>query len=119
MTMPMRFDPELYIRTLQEGGVPPQQAIAHAQALSDVLDTNPVATQADLVILKAEILAQVQQMFDEFELRIKEWVRDELGARLAPLERRVTRLERMFVLMLVLQVVQLAATFGGLALLLR
>jgi hypothetical protein len=70
MTMPMRFDLDEFIRKLTEAGVPLRQAEAHAAALADVFEANPVATKADLVLLKAEILAEVQQMLDALERRV-------------------------------------------------
>ncbi|UGQ46544.1 hypothetical protein [Massilia endophytica] len=89
MIMPMRFDLDEFIRKLTDAGVPQRQAEAHAAALADVLEANPVATKADLVLLKAEILAEVQQMFDALYRRIN----------------------RMFAVMMLLHLITLAKLF--------
>jgi hypothetical protein len=69
MTMPIQFDTAQYIKRLVEAGIPR----AHAEALADGLQfalSQPVATDADLVIARAE----VQAMFSRHEAEMKEWV---------------------------------------------
>ncbi|MBB3117443.1 hypothetical protein [Pseudoduganella violacea] len=69
MPMPLPFDKLEYSRILQASGVPPAQAEAHADALSYAL-SEPVCLSSDLAILKAEILAQVSEMFVKFKAEI-------------------------------------------------
>ncbi|MCE3264517.1 MAG: hypothetical protein K0R43_3596 [Pseudoduganella sp.] len=69
MTMPIQFDTAQYIRRLVEAGIPRD----HAEALADGLQfalSQPVATDADLVIARTE----VQAMFTRHEAEMKEWV---------------------------------------------
>jgi hypothetical protein len=78
MTMPIQFDTAQYIKRLFEAGIPR----AHAEALADGLQfalSQPVATDAGLVIARAE----VQAMFSRHEAEMKEWVMAQLSAQFA------------------------------------
>lgn len=73
MTMPIQFDTAAYIKILEDAGVPPEHASAHAIALAGAL-SQPVANDSDLTIIRAEMHAMISQ----HELRMKQWVRDQL-----------------------------------------
>ena len=70
MPMPIPFDTNRYTRKLSAAGVPQEQAEAHASALAEVLKDTPVAVDADMALLKAHILARVQEMLNALEERI-------------------------------------------------
>jgi hypothetical protein len=70
MSMPIPFDSTRYSNKLSAAGVPHEQAEAHASALAEVFAETPVAMDADLALLKADILARVQEMLDALERRI-------------------------------------------------
>jgi transcription termination factor NusB len=69
--MPIPFDTTRYSSRLSAAGVPQEQAEAHASALAEVLNETPVALDADLALLKADILARVQEMLDALERRMQ------------------------------------------------
>lgn len=94
MTMPLQFDKPAYLKVLREAGVPPDLAEAHAEAIESGL-AQPIVLPADLALMKAdmlarmdelkvEILARVDEMFQEFEIRIMAKVDAKLTARLRP-----------------------------------
>ena len=73
MTMPIQFDTAQYIKRLVDAGI----SFAHAEAIADGLQFalgQPVATDADLIIWRAEI----QAMFSHHETEMKEWVMAQL-----------------------------------------
>jgi hypothetical protein len=70
MSMPIPFDTIRYTRRLSAAGIPQEQAEAHASALAEVLKDTPVAVDSDMALLKADILARVQEMLDVLEERI-------------------------------------------------
>ncbi|UMR31692.1 hypothetical protein MJ904_05655 [Massilia sp. MB5] len=84
MPMPLPFDKLEYSRILQASGVPQAQAEAHADALSYAL-SEPVLLSSDLTILKAEILAQVSEMFAKFKEEIKAEILTEVDKKLRPI----------------------------------
>ena len=69
MTMPIKFDTLEYARKLAEAGIPPDQADAQAQALSDALATASV-TPAELVLVRSELLARMDMLKSEVYARI-------------------------------------------------
>jgi len=70
MSMPIPFNIVRYTRRLSAAGIPQEQAEAHASALAEVLNETPVALDADMTLLKADILARVQEMLNALEQRI-------------------------------------------------
>ena len=69
MTTPIKFDTLEYARRLAEAGIPPDQADAHAQALSDALATASVAP-AELVLVRSELLARMDMLKSEVYARM-------------------------------------------------
>ena len=54
-----------YRKHLEEGGVPPQQAVAHADALGDVLET---------LVTKDWFRAELHRQLQEFEFDMVKWM---------------------------------------------
>ncbi|HZX27155.1 MAG TPA: hypothetical protein VFF16_08810 [Telluria sp.] len=68
MTMPLQFNKAEYIDILQRGGVAPDLALVHADAVEAGLQQH-VVLPADLALLKAEIFARMDERFKEQEWR--------------------------------------------------
>lgn len=80
MTMPIQIDTLAYAKKLEAGGVAPDQAEAHAQALSDVL-ADSIVVPGDLLLLKVDLLARIDIVKQELTARI-ELSEQKLGARI-------------------------------------
>ena len=68
-----RFDTLTYAKKLQEAGVPPQQAEAHAEGLRALIEDN-LATKRDIEELRAATkhdIELVRRDMKEMELRLK------------------------------------------------
>jgi hypothetical protein len=73
MTMPLQFDKLAYLKVLREAGVTPDLAEAHAEAIESGL-AQPVVLPADLALLKAEILARIDEIIAaRLDERLKEF----------------------------------------------
>lgn len=91
MTMPIQIDTLAYAKKLEAGGVAPDQAEAHAQALSDVL-ADSIVVPGDLLLLKVDLLARIDIVKQELTARIDlseqtlgtciDSLKQEVGARL-------------------------------------
>ena len=75
----MAFDTLTYAKKLQEAGVPPQQAEAHAGALKELVEGN-LATRQDLL----EMEARLEARFSAFEVKMAA-----LEVRMAEMETRL------------------------------
>ena len=84
MTMPIKFDTLEYARRLAEAGIPPDQADAHAQALSEALATASV-TPAELVLVRSELLARMDMLKSEVYARMDR-LKVEIDARIDQLK---------------------------------
>jgi hypothetical protein len=71
MTMPLQFDKPAYLKVLREAGVPADLAEAHAEAIESGL-TQPIVLPADLAVLKAEMLARMDELKAEMLARMDE-----------------------------------------------
>lgn len=58
-----------YRKHLEEGGVPPQQALAHADALGEVLQN-----LTDTLATKEWVRAEISRQLQEFKLDIMKWM---------------------------------------------
>ncbi len=63
----MAFDTLTYAKKLQEAGVPPQQAEAHAGALKELVEGN-VATEHDLREMEARLVHEIELVRRDMEL---------------------------------------------------
>ena len=63
----MTFDTLTYAKKLQEAGVPPEQAEAHAGALKELVEDN-LATKRDLKELEAALRHEIELVRQEIEL---------------------------------------------------
>ena len=63
----MAFDTLTYAKKLQEAGVPPQQAEAHAGALQELVEGN-VATRQDLREMEARLVHEIKLVPRDMEL---------------------------------------------------
>lgn len=73
MTMPLQFDKPAYLKVLSEAGVAPDLAEAHAEAIESGL-AQPVVLPVDLALLKAEILARMDEIIAaRLDQRLKEF----------------------------------------------
>ncbi|MYM41808.1 hypothetical protein [Duganella qianjiadongensis] len=69
MNMPIHFNTLEYARKLSEGGLPPDLAETHAQALAEVLHEATV-TPGDLLLLKTDLLARIDILRNEMLAQI-------------------------------------------------
>ncbi|SEO31892.1 hypothetical protein SAMN05428959_106286 [Duganella sp. CF517] len=93
MTMPIKFDTLEYARRLAEAGIPPDQADAHAQALSDALATASVApAELVLVLVRSELLARMDMLKSEVYARI-DMLKSEIYSRIDLLKSEIDALE--------------------------
>ena len=98
MNMPIKFDTLEYARKLAESGMPPDQAEAQANALSDVLAEATVAP-SELVLLRTDMIARIEMLrtdiyakFEALEQRFNaklEALEERVNAKLEALEERV------------------------------
>ena len=65
------FDSLGYAKRLRDGGVPRDQAEAHAEAARDFIMVE-LATKADVLALRADLLAVKQELLAEFRVGITE-----------------------------------------------
>lgn len=87
MTMPIQIDTLAYAKKLEAGGVAPDQAEAHAQALSDVL-ADSIVVPGDLLLLKVDLLARIDIVKQELTARI-DLSEQTLGARIELTEQKL------------------------------
>ncbi|MGB9990577.1 hypothetical protein [Pseudoduganella rhizocola] len=102
MSMPIPFDTTRYTSRLSAAGVPQEQAEAHASALAEVLNETPVALDADLALLKADMLARVQEMLDALEQRIQ--------AQLDRINRRLDIMQAAIIVLATVEILHLGIT---------
>lgn len=99
--MPIKFDTLEYVKRLIEAGVPSEQAEAQVQALAGALSEATVGP-ADQLILKADLLARMDELKREIYVRMDELryeiyahidvVAQELHARIDKVEADLKRL---------------------------
>ncbi|GJI89079.1 hypothetical protein [Duganella hordei] len=83
MNMPIKFNTLEYARKLAEAGIPPDQAEAQANALSDALAEATVGP-SELVLLRTDMIARIEML------------RTDIYAKLEALEQRFnTKLEAL------------------------
>ncbi|MES2347147.1 MAG: hypothetical protein V4641_06195 [Pseudomonadota bacterium] len=85
MNMPIKFNTFEYARKLAEAGIPPDQAEAQANALSDALAEATVGP-SELVLLRTDMIARIEML------------RTDIYAKLEALEQRlIARFNAKFV----------------------
>jgi chromosome segregation ATPase len=87
MNMPIKFDTLEYARKLAESGIPPDQAEAQANALSDVLAEATVAP-SELVLLRTDMIARIEMLRTDIYAKL-EALEQRFNAKLEALEERV------------------------------
>jgi len=97
MTMPIKFDTLQYTQSLIDAGIPPVQAEAQAQALTQAMDEATVAP-SELVLLRTDMIARIEmlriEMNEKFDALRAEMnakfdaLRAEMNAKLEALEDR-------------------------------
>jgi chromosome segregation ATPase len=96
MNMPIKFDTLEYARKLAESGIPPDQAEAQANALSDVLAEATVAP-SELVLLRTEMIARIEMLRTDIYAKL-EALEQRFNAKLEALEQRlIARFNAKFV----------------------
>lgn len=78
--MPLPINKTDYIQALRAGGLSAELALVHADALEAGLDV-AIVLPADLALLKAEILARMDERFAEMRV----WVARQLEEKLRPI----------------------------------
>ena len=86
MTMPIKFDTLEYARKLAESGIPPDQAEAQANALSDVLAEATVGP-SELVLLRTDMIARIEMLRTDIYARL-EALEERINIKLEALEER-------------------------------
>ena len=122
MTMPIKFDTLQYTKSLIEGGIPPTQAEAQAQALTQAMEEATVSP-SELVLLRTDILARIEMLRIEMDGKFRELraemdrkfneLRAEMNGKFdamrAYIDRKLTTVYWMIGLTLALQAVQITA----------
>ena len=70
------FDTLRFMDRLTEAGIPEGQARAEAEALQEVLQTTDIATKADINLLRAELMGELQGTRSglQGELKLIRWM---------------------------------------------
>lgn len=68
MNMPIKFDTLQYTRSLIEAGIPPDQAEAQAQALTQAMDEATVAP-SELVLLRTDMIVRIEMLRTDMTAR--------------------------------------------------
>ena len=98
MTMPIKFDRNQYVKILTDSGLPGDHAAAHAAALTLAL-SQPVATDADLIIHRAELSAMLEEMEARLEARLLAKLEEKLEEKLAEKLRPIYAMGAVIVIM--------------------
>lgn len=96
MNMPIKFDTLEYARKLAEAGIPPDQAEAQANALSDALAEATVGP-SELVLLRTDMIARIEMLRTDIYAKL-EALEQRFNTKLEALEQRlIARFNAKFV----------------------
>ncbi|MFS2137239.1 hypothetical protein [Duganella sp. Dugasp56] len=96
MNMPIKFNTLEYARKLAEAGIPPDQAEAQANALSDALAEATVGP-SELVLLRTDMIARIEMLRTDIYAKL-EALEQRFNTKLEALEQRlIARFNAKFV----------------------